>query len=81
MHQHSCFARAGAGKHQDIRLFSIVRNDSSLDWVFEALYDGLPRFRCGLTGKFLVSIWQPSTQEIFSAQAEIVHGQAQRIRP
>ena len=71
--------RNRAGKDQHVRLFPIVRDDSLLDGVLQALDDRPPRFGRGLAPELPIPIRQPAAQEVLLLQAEVVHGEPQRF--
>ena len=79
MHQYPCFAGAGTGEHQHVRLLSVVYHDAALNGVSQAFDNGSPRFRRGLPRNFSLSVRQPVAQKIISVQHEIVHCQTQGV--
>ena len=79
MHQYACLTRSGTRQYKHVYLFTVIGDYPLLDGILQALYNCLPRFRCGLTLDFLFTIGQPTTEEIALFQAEIVHGQSQRL--
>ena len=77
MHQYPGFAGAGTGQYQHVCLVPIIRDDTLLDRIFQALDNGPPRFGSGLPFDFLVPVRQPALKEMLFLEAEVVHDQTQ----